>query len=174
MIKIDYLKYIFLFILLVLVQTLILNNIVIEYLFYSVPIVYLYFILTLPFNAKSITVILLGFLLGFSIDIFCNTLGVNAAATTLASFLRQPLLNIYLRNKENFLNKVPCIATMGLAIYIRYILILVALQILTISLLEYFNEINWIYFIPRLVCSIILSILIIIAIDFLFNSKDKK
>lgn len=171
MIKIDYIKFIILFIVIVLLQTLIFNNLTIGILFDCIPIIYIYFILTLPLETKSMIVIFLGFLIGLTIDIFCNTLGVNAAATTFVAFLRQPVLKIFLRDQDDLKNKIPSIHTLGWSTYLKYSIVLVSLQIIAIALLEYLDIINWIIFIPRIFCSIVLSILIIIAIDLLFNNS---
>lgn len=172
MIKIDYLKFILLFIIVVLLQALIFNNLTIETLFNCIPVIYIYFILTLPFETKSVVVILLGFLIGLTIDIFCNTLGINAAATTFVAFLRQPVMKLFLRDQEDVKNKIPCIHVLGWSIYLKYSIVLVSLQILSIALLEYLDIYNWSLFIPRILCSIVLSILIIIAIDLLFNNSS--
>ena len=171
MIKLDYLKYILLFILIVLLQTLIFNNLSVKYLFYCIPIVYGFFILTLPLDTKSLVVILLGFTIGFMIDLFCNTLGVNAAATTFIAFLRQPLLHILLRNKEENQGKTPSISVLGWSVYLKYSTILVSIQLFSIAFLEYFDNYNWIVFIPRVLSSILLSLLIIVALDCLFNNS---
>ena len=172
MIKLDYFKYIILFILIVLLQTLIFNNLVIQHLFYCIPIVYLFFIFTLPIHTKSIIVIFLGFILGFTIDVFCNTLGVNAAATTFVAFLRQPVLHIFLRDKEDVQKGIPSIKVLGWATYLKYTILLLSIQILSIAFLEYFDYYNWSNFLPRVLSSILLSILIIIAMDFLFNNSN--
>ena len=55
---------------------------------FSCPAVYLFFIISYRFDSYQFTLILLGFLLGFFIDIFQSSSGANTIATLLISFIR--------------------------------------------------------------------------------------
>ena len=55
---------------------------------FSCPAVYLFFIISYRFDSSQFTLILLGFLLGFVIDIFQSSSGANTIATLLISFIR--------------------------------------------------------------------------------------
>ncbi len=55
---------------------------------FSYPAVYLFFIISYRFDSSQFTLILLGFLLGFVIDIFQSSSGANTIATLLISFIR--------------------------------------------------------------------------------------
>ncbi|MBL4668206.1 MAG: rod shape-determining protein MreD [Flavobacteriales bacterium] len=78
------------FILLVLFQGLILNNV--EFGGYVVPFLYVFFILSLPFETPNWIVLLLGFALGVAIDSFTSTLGMHTSATVFMAFCRAYLL----------------------------------------------------------------------------------
>lgn len=80
------------FVLLVLLQILIFNNIL--FLGYLNPYIYIIFILLLPVNTPRAAVLLLAFLIGFCIDIFENSGGVHIAATVFLAFIRRPLLRV--------------------------------------------------------------------------------
>src|SRR5674476_97570 len=82
----DFGKYIIMFVVLVLVQVLILNNIQFSGLIN--PYMYILFILLLPFTIPGYLLLGLSFLLGISIDIFTNTPGIHAGATVLLGFMR--------------------------------------------------------------------------------------
>ena len=86
-------KEILLFVILVLLQVLLLNRIAVFGL--AVPILYIYFLIKLPYERNRFYVIVLGFLLGIVIDIFLNTPGMNAAATTITATLRSMVLNLF-------------------------------------------------------------------------------
>jgi rod shape-determining protein MreD len=80
------------FLLLVAFQVLILNNV--ELAGYMNPYLYIIFILILPANMNRITLMLIAFGLGFTIDIFENSGGLHASATVLLAFLRPYLFRL--------------------------------------------------------------------------------
>lgn len=85
---------IFRFIVLVLIQVLILNNI--EFSGYINPFLYVLFILLLPFETPAWLLLVSGFALGLTVDLFMNTPGLHAAATVLTAFVRPFVLRILL------------------------------------------------------------------------------
>jgi len=58
------------------------------------PFIYLFFILMLPLATPRSLLMIIGFALGLSIDIFSNTGGLHAMATTLVCFIRPWWLSI--------------------------------------------------------------------------------
>ena len=89
----DWLRYLFLFVIVVLLQVIIGNNI---HLFgVAIPFFYIYFILRLPLSLSVNWVMTLAFVLGLTIDIFSNTPGMNALACVVLAALRKPVLNLY-------------------------------------------------------------------------------
>lgn len=85
----DVLNYTLLYVLLVALQVFILNNIALAG--YMNPYLYVVFILLLPATIDRALLLLIGFALGFTIDIFENSGGLHASATTTIAFVR-PLL----------------------------------------------------------------------------------
>ena len=86
------LRYAGAFVLLITLQLLIFNNI--EFSGYVNPFVYVMFILILPVAIPSWILLLLSFLTGFIIDLFCGTTGVHVFATVLAGFVRPWVLSL--------------------------------------------------------------------------------
>lgn len=84
------LKYFFIFILLVLLQILLFNNI--QFSGYINPYVYVFIILILPAEIQNWLLLIIAFTTGLSIDIFTGTLGLHASATLLAGFVRPYIL----------------------------------------------------------------------------------
>ena len=74
------------FIVLVLIQVLLLNNINLGG--YINPFLYIYFILLFPLDGNKSLLIFLSFLLGLSIDIFEDSGGVHAAASAFIAYIR--------------------------------------------------------------------------------------
>ncbi len=147
----------FWFIGLVLLQVLLLNNIQIAGVIN--PFLYIYFIIALPIHTNRISLVFIGFALGLVIDVFSNTWGVHAMATTLIAFLRPYIFRVVSTQEE--LDKVmPRFRTMG-ANYVKYIVLMVFIHHLFLFLLEAFSfQYFWIVFVKTLVSSLITIILI--------------
>ena len=75
------LQNIFSFIVLILLQVLVLNNV--QFLGFLNPYIYILFILSLPVKFPRWITLILGFVLGLIIDVFSNTIGTHAFATVL-------------------------------------------------------------------------------------------
>ena len=92
------LQNIFRFVMLVLVQVFVLDNI--QFLGYISPMIYILFILSLPVRFPRGVVLILAFLLGLTIDIFNNTMGIHAFATVFAAFIRPTIINMSVSMEE--------------------------------------------------------------------------
>ena len=80
------------FMVLVLVQILVLNNIQVSG--YIVPHIYILFILLLPFETPRWLLLIAAFALGITVDLFTQTHGMHAAATVFIAFLRPWVLEM--------------------------------------------------------------------------------
>lgn len=87
-----YREHIIRFIVLVLIQVLILNQI--ELNGYINPFLYILFILRLPPSMGREYVMLLAFVLGFCIDVFSNSMGLHMGASVFLAYMRPYLINI--------------------------------------------------------------------------------
>ena len=70
----------------IVLQTVLLNKIVISNLAFC--FFYIGFLIYLPFNVSRIALLILGFLIGFIIDIFGDTIGIHMIACTLLMFVK--------------------------------------------------------------------------------------
>ena len=86
-------KYVLLFIILIVAQLLIFNNI--EFSGYVNPYVYILFIILLPFETPKVLLLVLAFLMGLIIDLFLGTPGVHTSATVLMAFFRPFILGTF-------------------------------------------------------------------------------
>ena len=83
--------YAILFIMLMLLQIFLLDNLSLSIWFN--PMIYIVFIILLPMDSLPVAVVLSGALLGVAADFFTGGQGLNTAAVLPAAFLRQPLLS---------------------------------------------------------------------------------
>ena len=163
------LKFTGLFILLVLFQGLILNNV--EFGGYIVPFLYVIFILALPFQTPSWLVLVLGFVLGVSIDAFSSTMGMHTAATVVMAFCRAYLLILVSPRGGYDFNAKPNIQFMGITWYLLYAVILVLIHHLFLFYVESFKITQFFYTFGRAISSTIFTLVLVLVVQ-LFNYKS--
>jgi rod shape-determining protein MreD len=97
------------FVLFLLIQIIILNEVPPIHQFIT-PYLYFTFILWLPFGTSRLSLTLLGFILGYALDVFTNTPGLHAAACTLIGYVRPSILNLLLSQETSEeLNREPSV-----------------------------------------------------------------
>jgi rod shape-determining protein MreD len=153
-------RYFLQFIVLVLLQVLVLNNIHLGG--FINPYLYILFILLLPFDTPSWIVLFLGFFLGLSVDLFMNTLGMHASATVFMAFLRPTILKIIAPRDGYEPGTLPRIAHQGAEWFIRYALILTLGHHLFLFFAEAFHFTDFFATLLRVLLSTLFSALLII------------
>ena len=143
------------FILLLLIQIIILNEIPPIHQFIT-PYLYFIFILWLPFGTSRIATTLLGFAIGYSLDMFTNTPGLHAAAASLIGYLR------------------PSIGTMGWGPFMIYIFSITFIHHFYLVLLEWLQFGDFGYFIGKVFFTSIMSMLLILLAELLLNRRKLK
>ena len=133
---------------------------------YAFCFVYVASVILLPFEINKITLILLGFMAGVTVDIFYNTIGANAAATTLIAFLRPLVIDILTPQRGYDERQALSLNSMGLTWFITYATSLIFVHHLLLFLLE---ASDWGLFLPvvvKVVCSTIFTTVIVVIIQF--------
>ena len=165
--KISYLYEWLLFMLLILLQVMLLNRI--DLFGVATPVLYLYFLLKLPVGRNRFYVIISGFLLGLIIDIFLNTPGMNAAATTIVAAFRRPIISLFFSRVE-YDEFVPGLYTAAGA-FIRFTIFTVLLHLTLLFFIESFTLFNLVNTLLRIVSSALISVILILALDSLMYKK---
>ncbi len=162
------------FILFLLIQIIILNEIPPIHQFIT-PYLYFIFILWLPFGTSRIATTLLGFGLGYGLDMFANTPGLHAAAATLVGYLRPTILNILLAQElSEEVSKEPSIGTMGWGPFMFYIFSLTFIHHFYLVLLEWVQFGSFSYFIGKVFFTTGMSMLLILLVELLLNRRKLK
>lgn len=125
------------FILLVLIQILILNPMDIGGVIH--PMLYILFILTLPFETPRWLILVLGFFIGIIIDIFSNSLGIHAAAATLIAFSTPIVWRILAPHDGYEIGNNPSISSLGAKWFIQYVIILTFIHHTVFFFIEAFS-----------------------------------
>lgn len=160
------------FIGLALLQVMVIDNIRLGY--YIHPCVYVLFIFLLPFNIPQWQLLLTGFAMGFTIDIFNGTPGLNAAATVLLAFIRPMIINAMTRRKDINPNDEPSIRNMGVSWFLVYSSLLLCFHNLTLFALEAFSIKLMNKVILQTLLSVISSLSIILLIVLIFKKNHRK
>jgi rod shape-determining protein MreD len=153
---------------LIVLQVFVLDNV--HFLGIFLPMIYIYALLRLPSDMSPNLVVLLGFLLGLSVDILSNTPGMHAFATTLIGFLRYPVLRLFV-SKEDLGNKNVSERSLGAGAFWKYAILLVLIHHAVLFLIESFSFTNWLLLLTKIpVCSL-LTLVFIFALEHI-NSKE--
>ena len=158
------------FVLLLMLQVFVLNQVLLHQLV-SLNL-YMLFVLLLPFNLPRPALMLLALLMGLSMDMFMNTMGVHAAACVFIAYLRPFIINI-LSPQGGFetTQKTPSMTSMGVSQFLTFAAILVFLHNLVFFSLEVFGFGNFFYLLLKILLSSAASVFLIVLYELLFFSK---
>lgn len=160
------LQNIFRFIVLVVVQIFLLDNI--QVWGYLSPMIYILFIFSLPVRFPRGALLLLAFVLGLIIDIFNNTPGIHAFATVFMAYLRTPIIRMT-TSLEDMSNPTPSFRTFRVNGYLEYVIILVLVHHTILFLIESFSFVNISILIPKIFVSAAVTILLILGVESLHS-----
>ncbi|MCH5218978.1 MAG: rod shape-determining protein MreD [Muribaculaceae bacterium] len=161
-----------LFIVLILCQAIIFNNLVLWNT--AVAFVFLYLIVELPITISTNAMLTIGFVLGLSVDVFQDTAGLNALTCTICCFLRKPLYHLYVPGDEDYAGRRLCIATMGALNYFKYMVTLVLLYSTVYFLVESVGHAPITRLMTRILASAAFTLTVIYAIDSLTLARREK
>lgn len=159
--KLSYIYEILLFVLLILLQTLLLNRI--NLFGIATPVLYSYFLLKLPVGRNLYSVIVSSFMMGLIINIFLNTPGMNAAAITIVGAFRKNILGLFFE-REGYDDFVPGINTAA-GPFVRFTIFMVLLHLTLLFFIESFTLFNLKNTLLRIGTSSVVTIPLIIALD---------
>ena len=134
-------KYALYFVALVLIQVLVLNNVQLSS--FLNPYAYILFIIILPFETPGWLLLLSGFFLGMTMDIFPqgwsgagSTLGIHSFATVFMAFTR-PLILKWINPRDEYEpGSEPSASDYGFRWYIVYSLLMISLHHLVLFVME--------------------------------------
>lgn len=160
------------FILLVLLQVLIVQNIRLGP--YIILFPYILFILLLPFETPKLVVLLIAFFTGLVIDMFYDTAGIHAAVCTLVGFSRHYVLKLLSPREGYDPGLSPTIQSMGPVWFITYSAVIIFIHHLFFFYLEIFRFSEFFTTLLRVFLSTIGTFTFVYVIQFLFYRTYKK
>jgi rod shape-determining protein MreD len=135
----------------------------------ATPLLYVYFILQFPYQHPKWSILLWGFAMGLSVDIFTNTPGVAAASLTAIAAIQPYYLGMFM-SRDVLSGFKPSIKSLGELRYSYYAIPLVLLYCMlffTFEQFSFFNPLRWI-------ACVVGSAAITLALIFTFETAKKK
>ncbi|MFH0760766.1 MAG: rod shape-determining protein MreD [Bacteroidota bacterium] len=160
-------RYVFRFILVVLFQVIVLNNI--QFSGYIIPYFYIWYILVLPFETPGWLLLLSAFLLGLGIDVFPqglagngSSIGTHAAACVLIAYLRPTVLRWINPRDEYEPGTYPDSKNFGILWFLGYALIMIGIHHFVLFFLEDLSLRDILRTLVRILFSGVFSLIIIL------------
>lgn len=166
------LQFILLGVILVLAQVIVFNHICLFNV--AVPLVFIYLIVRLPITLSVNWTLTIAFALGLIVDVFSDTYGMNALACTILAMLRKPVIRLYVPREEDLTRPEPSMLSLGMAVYLKYLLTMTLIYCTFIFVIEAFTFFNPLQLVLRIICSTILSLVIMLGIDSLMTPRSEK
>ena len=157
------------FILLIASQVFLLKNI--GYYNLSIPYLYILFIMLLPFGIPNALLFSLAFLAGITMDVFYDTMGLNAIACTVMALVRVIFIALTVQ-RDGFDNEPePRLGLMGFRWFVFYAIILTFFHHLILFGFETFNFSELGFTLLRVIMSTFFTVFLIIITEFAFFQK---
>jgi rod shape-determining protein MreD len=157
------------FIILVALQVGILNHI--QFGGYINPYLYILFVITLPFDTPGWLLLVLSFILGITIDTFCDSPGIHTSATVFAGFIRPYLLRAILPREGFESGLSPGIKTFGFIWFLQYSFIMVLLHHIFLFFIETFTFGSFYLVLWRTFLSVIFTMILLVISQYAIFRK---
>jgi rod shape-determining protein MreD len=158
------LRYGLIFIVLILLQVLLFNNI--QFSGYVNPYIYIMFILLLPVELPQWILLLISFFTGLLVDFYGGTTGMHTGATVAAGFVRPYILRFISPRDGYEPGAQPSMVIYGFRWFLFYTLLVVAVHHLVLFYLEVFRFAGFFHTLLRVVLSTVFSVSFILLAEY--------
>ncbi len=158
------------FVFLVLLQGLILNDVIV-WQGMAMPYLYLLFLLMLPIETPRWLELLLGLVLGLSIDMFTNTFGIHASACVFLAFLRPVFLSAIAPRDGYEFGQRPSIQDLGISWFLKYAAVLIFAHHFWLFYVEMYSLRSFFTTLLRVVMSSSFTLILVLISQYLVMSK---
>lgn len=156
-----------LFIVLIVLQVLVCNHIMLFHL--ATPFIFIFLILRLPIGISRVLLLSVAFMMGFLVDLFSDTPGVNSLAATLLAAVRDPVFFAYVPRDDKSKQITPSLAGIGWQSYFKYALTMSAIFCFLVFTIEFFTFAGIEDIILMTLASSVLTLAVLIAVDSLIS-----
>lgn len=153
------------FILYVLLQVLLVKHMVLFD--YAFCFVYIAVVLLMPFDTSLTTLLWVGFGTGLFVDVFYDTLGMNAAALTLVAYLRQYVIRLLMPQRGYEDRMKLSLRSMGLRWFFAYTVLLTFVHHTLLFFLEASNFDLFFFTLLKVLASTLYTTLVVVSAQYL-------
>lgn len=132
----------------------------------GVALLYVYVLAKLPVEMNRSLQVIVGFLTGLFVDIFCNTPGMHALTAATTMWLRQPILRIYV-DSEDFKAGVPGIFRPGFSVFSKYLFTVLLFHTVLLYVVEAFSLFQPGVLLSKIFVSLILTFAVSLSLEVL-------
>jgi|SRR5690606_24466961 hypothetical protein len=150
-------------------QVLILKNAVMFHVAFC--FLYIGFLLLLPVETNPLILMLIGFALGFSIDVFYDSLGLHAFASVLVMYLRNYWLAALTPQGGYDANVLPSLANNGLQWFLTYALPLIFVHHLVLFYTEAGGFDYFWHTLVKVLASTLYTLLALVIVEYIFPGR---
>lgn len=154
-----YFTYSGIFLVLVLLQVFLINNISLSA--YCNPLIYIAFIIILPLDMRPVWVLLLSALLGLIIDLTTGMAGLNVVATTAVGFMRMTIVSVACGRNLGFDDALPSLRRFTAKNLIIYVSAMIVVHSLIYFFMESLSLMHIFHTLLRVVLSDVVAIIIV-------------
>lgn len=152
-----------LFVVLLLVQAVIFNNLVLFNC--AMPFIFIYVLITMPVTTPPNLAMTVGFALGLCVDAFADTYGLNALCCVILAFVRRPLFHLYVPHDDDLAGQCLNMRTMAVSAFLKYALTMTLVYCVCANVIESFSLFNPLRMLLRIVASTVYTTVLIYAVD---------
>ena len=165
-------RYIILYLVMVLAQVVVFNNLVLFNC--AVPLVFIYLVICLPASLSTNKSMTVAFLTGLLVDAFSDSYGMNALACTVLAFVRKPVFHLYVSRDEDPTVQPLTMHSLGVPQFMKYALTMTLIYMVVYFIAEAFNFFNFERMLLRIVASTVYTFLMVCAVSSLSVSHREK
>lgn len=162
---------IILFFVYLLYQVLILQNVVLFHTAFC--FLYVLYLLVLPVETNPLVLMVIGFLLGFAVDMFYQSLGLHAFSCVLMMYLRNYWLNSLTPQGGYDATSVPSLSMNGLQWFIVYAMPLIFVHHATLFFMEAGGFGMFWFTLWKVITSTLFTTAVILIAQFLFPGRRR-
>ena len=162
----------FLFFIYALVQVLLLKNVVL----FNTAFCFLYvaFILLLPIETNNLLLMLAGFLLGFTIDIFYDSLGLHAFSLVLVGYVRNFWLAIITPQSGYDSGVEPTLSDNGLQWFLVYSIPLIFIHHFTLFFVEAAGFSMFWFTMLKIITSLLFTLTVVLILQYVGLDRRRR
>jgi hypothetical protein len=138
------------------------------------PYIYVLFIITLPFETSGILLLALAFIMGLSVDMFYDTLGMHAAASVFMAFCRPRVFKFFSPREGYEVGTRPGINYMGNTWFLSCAGVLILAHHLVLFYIEVFRFYEFFSTLFRVLMSSLFTLGLCLLIEYLVEKKRTK